>query len=136
MEASLVLRRVVRGAELGTRFVSVSAKAFDLVTELAAEGVALSKTCVEQISDPELRRIVEVMLFSSASGALLGMAVGGLAGGACIQVGVLLGAGVGFSAALAALALAGRNAGQADGGWRTTVATFDPAMEGGAEESP
>jgi hypothetical protein len=70
----------------------------------AIDAVALSKSCIDSISDPEVRRVVETLLFAAAAGGLLGVAIGGLAGGAaCAQVGALVGVGIGFAAASVAL---------------------------------
>jgi hypothetical protein len=80
------LRRVTRGATI--------------------EAVSLSKNCLDTISDPELRRIIEAILFAAAAGGLLGIAVGSLAGcAACVHVGALVGVGVGMAAASVALGL-------------------------------
>ena len=70
------------------------------------EGISLAKGCLEAISDPEVRRILEALFFSTAAGALVGAGVGAfVAGPAGAQVGAAVGAGVGFVSACVALAI-------------------------------
>ena len=49
--------------------------------ELKREGFEFVKECLERISDPDLRRIIEAIFYSTvagaAAGALIGTAVGG-----------------------------------------------------------
>lgn len=68
---------------------------------LAREGLAIARDGLELITDPELRRIVETVLGSTLSGAVLGGAVG-MAFGAP-EVGAVVGAGVGLVAGVFAV---------------------------------
>jgi uncharacterized membrane protein len=73
---------------------------------LAREGFSLSRHALDQISDPELRRIVETMIYSSVAGALAGATVGGMiAGQPGVVVGAAVGTVVGFTASCIALTL-------------------------------
>jgi hypothetical protein len=73
---------------------------------LARDGFGFAKDCLAQISDPEIRRIIETLFFSTAAGAALGGAVGGMiAGPAGVKVGAVVGAGVGFAAGCVALVI-------------------------------
>lgn len=71
---------------------------------LAREGITFARACLDEIKDPELRRIIETVFFSAAAGAALGAAVGGIAAGpAGAKVGAAVGAGVGVVAAVIAI---------------------------------
>lgn len=80
------------------------AKAF--LGQLLREGFVFVAACLKEISDPELRRIVETILFASAAGAAMGTMIGGIVGGPNgAQVGALVGAGIGALAGYTALAI-------------------------------
>ena len=73
---------------------------------LAREGFSFAKDALNQISDPEIRKIVETIFFSTVAGAgagyFIGMAAGGPAGA---QVGALVGTGLGFAAGCIAITI-------------------------------
>jgi uncharacterized membrane protein len=70
------------------------------------EGISLAKDCLEAISDPEVRRILEALFFGTAAGAAIGATVGiFVAGPPGAQVGAAVGAGVGFLSACVALTI-------------------------------
>lgn len=74
--------------------------------QLLREGFAFATECLENIPDPELRRIVKAILFSASAGAGLGAAIGGVVGGpAGAQVGAVVGAGLGVAAACIAIVI-------------------------------
>lgn len=66
---------------------------------LKREGVDFSKACLAEISDPEMRSIVEAIFFATAIGAVAGAAIGAaVAGPPGAQVGALVGGAAGFAA--------------------------------------
>lgn len=72
--------------------------------QLLREGVTFARECLDNISDPDLRRIVESILYATAAGAGLGAVIGGAVGGpGGAQVGALVGAGVGLVASCVAI---------------------------------
>jgi uncharacterized protein YcfJ len=78
----------------------------DFLGELARGGITIAKECLEQIRDPELRRIVETIIFAAAGGAALGAAVGGMVGGAPgAKVGAVIGTSVGVIAGCIAIVI-------------------------------
>lgn len=77
--------------------------------QLAREGFEFAKECLDSIRDPELRRIIETIFFSTAAGAALGAVIGvAVAGPAGAQAGVVVGAGLGFVAACIAIVVTAR----------------------------
>jgi hypothetical protein len=71
---------------------------------LAREGFSFAKEALEQITDPELRRIIETIFFSTVIGAGAGAVIGGaVAGPPGAQVGAVVGAGLGFAAGCIAI---------------------------------
>jgi len=81
---------------------------------LAREGFTVAKKALDEIKDPELRRIVETIFFSTAAGTALGAAVGGTIGGrAGAAVGAVTGAAIGFAAGCIAVTLTVRQEGDA-----------------------
>lgn len=76
---------------------------------LAREGFEFAKEALAQISDPELRRIIEAIFFSTVAGAAAGAAIGAaVAGPAGAQVGAAVGAGLGFVAGCVAVTITAR----------------------------
>jgi len=79
---------------------------------LAREGVSFARYCLDQISDPEVRRIIETIFFATAGGAAIGGVVGAfVAGPAGAQVGALVGSGVGLVASAIALTITAEHRG-------------------------
>lgn len=73
---------------------------------LAREGFTLARLCLAEITDPELRRIVETVFFSTVAGAAAGAAIGGaVAGPPGAKVGALIGTGAGLAVGCLAVAL-------------------------------
>ena len=73
---------------------------------LAREGFAFAKEALEQITDPDLRRIIETIFFSTVIGAGAGAVIGGVvAGPPGAQVGAAVGAGLGFAAGCIAITI-------------------------------
>lgn len=84
--------------------------------ELSRQGLGFAKDCLAQIEDPELRRIIEAIFFSTAAGVAVGAALGGaVAGVPGAQVGAVLGAGLGFAAGCVAVILTARQENGPDG---------------------
>lgn len=84
----------------------------DFLGVLAREGVRFARHCLDQISDAEVRRIIETVFFATAGGAAIGATVGLMAAGpAGAQVGALVGAGVGFVTAIGALVITAESRG-------------------------
>ena len=66
---------------------------------LKREGVDLAKSCLTEISGPEMRKVVETIFFSSVAGAIVGAGIGVAMGGPPgAQVGAIIGVAVGFAA--------------------------------------
>lgn len=77
--------------------------------QLFREGFAFAAKCLEHISDPHLRRIIEAIFFSTTAGAAVGAAIGGAVGGpGGAQVGAAVGAGVGLLASCVAIVITAR----------------------------
>ena len=97
-------RRVRNGERPVARVGRDYAEAF--LGQLFREGFGVARECLENISDPELRRIVETIFFAATAGALAGAAIGGAVGGpGGAKVGALVGAGLGTFAACVAIAI-------------------------------
>jgi hypothetical protein len=79
---------------------------------LAREGFAFAKEALEQITDPELRKIIETIFFSTVIGAGAGAVIGGVvAGPPGAQVGAAVGAGLGFAAGCIAITITAKQKG-------------------------
>lgn len=95
-------------AHTGKR-VSVSMKlshAENFLELLARGGVVCAKACLDAISDPELKRIVETLFFSTTAGAVVGGVVGfALGGPAGAQTGALVGGAAGLAIGVAAVTI-------------------------------
>jgi hypothetical protein len=79
---------------------------------LAREGFAFAKEALEQITDPDLRRIIETIFFSTVIGAGAGAVIGGVvAGPPGAQVGAAVGAGLGFAAGCIAITITAKQKG-------------------------
>lgn len=79
---------------------------------LAREGFAFAKEALEQITDPDLRRIIETIFFSTVIGAGAGAVIGGVvAGPPGAQVGAAVGAGLGFAAGCIAITITAKQNG-------------------------
>lgn len=91
-------RRAREGKRPVARVAVEYAEAF--LGQILREGFAFAADCLANISDPELRRVVESILYAAAAGAGLGAVIGGAVGGpGGAQVGALVGAGLGVVAA-------------------------------------
>jgi hypothetical protein len=67
------------------------------LTVLAREGFTFAKECLDNISDPELRQIVEAIFLATLGGAAAGATIGGMvAGPPGAKVGAVVGAAAGF----------------------------------------
>lgn len=79
---------------------------------LAREGFAFAREALDQITDPELRRIIETIFFSTVAGAGAGALIGGvMAGPPGAQVGAAVGAGLGFAAGCIAITITAKQKG-------------------------
>jgi hypothetical protein len=79
---------------------------------LAREGFAFAKEALEQITDPDLKRIIETIFFSTVIGASAGAVIGGVvAGPPGAQVGAAVGAGLGFAAGCIAITITAKQKG-------------------------
>jgi len=79
---------------------------------LAREGFAFANEALEQITDPDLRRIIETIFFSTVIGAGAGAVIGGVvAGPPGAQVGAAVGAGLGFAAGCIAITITAKQKG-------------------------
>jgi len=73
---------------------------------LKREGIDFTKACLAEISDPEMRKIVETIFFSTAIGAVVGAGVGAaVAGPPGAQVGAIIGGAAGFAAGCIAVSI-------------------------------
>ena len=73
---------------------------------LAREGFTLARAALDQISDPELRRIVETIFFATAAGTVTGAFIGWvIAGPSGAKTGALVGTGVGLAIGIVAVTL-------------------------------
>jgi hypothetical protein len=98
------VRRARNGEKPVARVGKEYAEAF--LGALFREGFAFATECLQNISDHELRRIVEAILYSAAAGAVMGAAIGGAVGGpGGANVGAIVGAGLGALAACAAIVI-------------------------------
>jgi hypothetical protein len=80
---------------------------------LAREGFSFAKEALEQITDPELRKIIETIFFSTVIGAGAGAVIGVVvAGPPGAQVGAVVGAGLGFAASCIAITITARQKGE------------------------
>ncbi len=96
------VKRAQRGEKPKARVKRSHAESF--LGELARLGIQVVRDCLDEISDPELRRIVEVIFFSTAAGAVGGAVIGGVvAGPPGAKVGAVVGAGLGFVAGCIAI---------------------------------
>jgi hypothetical protein len=96
------VRRAREGGKPVARVKKKHAESFFNV--LAREGIEFARSCLDEIKDPELRRIIEAIFFSAAAGAALGLTIGGMAAGpAGAKVGALVGASIGVAAAVVAI---------------------------------
>lgn len=71
--------RAKRGEKPVVRVAKPYVEAF--LGELARLGIEFAKDCLNGIRDPELRRVVETIFFSTVSGAVAGAAIGGAVAG-------------------------------------------------------
>lgn len=107
-------RRAKAGEKPTVRLKKKHAESF--LGELSRLGFEFAKDCLSQIEDPELRRIIEAIFFSTAAGAVVGATIGGVvAGPPGVQVGLLVGAGLGFAAGCIAVVLRARQEEGPDG---------------------
>jgi hypothetical protein len=97
-------RRAKKGEHPVAHVAVEYAEAF--LGQLFREGFVLASDCLENISDPELRRIVETIFFSATAGALMGAAIGGAVGGpGGAKLGAMVGAGLGTFAGCVAIVI-------------------------------
>jgi hypothetical protein len=91
-------------ARSGTKARVVLAKrhAQSFLEMLAREGFAFARDALKQISDPDLRRMVETIFFSGIAGASAGATIGFLVGG---PAGAQVGAGIGLATGVVAAAI-------------------------------
>jgi hypothetical protein len=102
--AAEFLRRAQTGKKSSVYVSKAHAPTF--LAALARDGVEFAKECLASISDPELRKIIETIFFSTVAGAAAGAGLGLLlAGPPGAQVGAVVGAGLGFAAGCVALTL-------------------------------
>lgn len=99
--------RAKHGKKPMVRVAKQYAEAF--LGELARRGFGFAQECLAAISDTELRRIVETIFFSTVGFAAAGVAIGGaVAGPPGMQVGAIVGAGLGFAAGCLAVVIIAR----------------------------
>lgn len=80
---------------------------------LKREGIEFAKACLAEISDPEMRKIVETIFFSTAIGATVGAGIGAVvAGPPGAKVGAILGGAAGFAAGCIAVTIVVRQTGE------------------------
>lgn len=96
--AAEFLKRGETGKKTSVRVPKEHAAAF--LGELARHGIKIAEECISRISDPELRKIVEALVYSATAGAAIGLAVGAAVGAPAIGalVGASIGAGIGYTA--------------------------------------
>ncbi len=88
------VRRAQAGQHPTIRVPSAYAAAFLMAIE---PSFRLAADCLERISDPELRRIIEAIFYSTAAGAVVGLTIGGICAG---PAGAKVGAAVGGAAGM------------------------------------
>lgn len=102
--ANEFVRRAQAGEKPRARIQKQYAEAF--LGEMVRLGVGVARACLDEITDPELRRIVETLFFSTVAGAAAGATIGAfVAGPPGAKVGALVGAGAGFAAGALALTI-------------------------------
>lgn len=102
--ASEFARRANNGSKPSTYVAKQHVESFLLI--LAREGFAFAREALDQISDPDIRKIVETIFFSTVVGAAGGAIVGGVVGGPPgAQVGAAIGAAAGFAAGCIAVTI-------------------------------
>lgn len=108
--ASEFARRAASGQNPSIYVAKAHVESFLLV--LAREGFNFAKSALEQITDPDLRRIIETIFFSTIAGAGAGAAIGAMvAGPPGAQVGAAVGAGLGFAAGCIAITITAKQQG-------------------------
>ena len=101
------VRRARNGKKPVVRLTPEYAESF--LGELSRNGFEFAKACLKEISDPELRRIIEALFFSTVAGAGAGAAIGAVvAGPPGAQVGAVIGAGVGLVVGCVAIVVTAR----------------------------
>jgi hypothetical protein len=116
--ASEFARRANSGAKPSTYVAKQHVESFLLV--LAREGFAFAREALDQITDPDIRKIVETIFFSTVGGAIVGGVVGGfVAGPPGAQVGTIIGGAAGFAAGCIAVTI---TAAQKGDGLQITIA--------------
>jgi len=111
-------KRVANGKKSSVYVSTAHLESFLLV--LAREGFTFSRKALEQITDPEHKRIIETIFFSAVAGAGAGAVVGcAVAGPPGAQVGAVVGAGLGFAAGCVAVTI---TAAQKEGGLQISIA--------------
>ncbi len=94
----------IERSQRGPARVVVSRSIAPLFVEaLLREGVRLAGECLDQIRDPELRGVLETVIFGTAAGAVAGLAIGTMLGGPV--TGAVAGAAVGLTGSLFAVAI-------------------------------
>jgi hypothetical protein len=79
---------------------------------LKREGIEFAKSCLTQISDPEMRKIVETIFFFTVIGATVGAGIGvAVAGPPGAQVGAIIGGAAGFAAGCIAVTVVAKQRG-------------------------
>ena len=97
-------KRARNGSKPKISIPKTYAESFLLV--LAREGFSFAQAALDQITDPELRRIIEAIFFSSVAGASVGATIGFAVGGpAGAQVGACIGGATGLVVGCIALTL-------------------------------
>ena len=103
-------KRAANGKNPSVYVSKLHVESFLLV--LAREGFSFAKEALEQITDPDLRRIIETIFFSTVIGAGAGAVIGGVvAGPPGAQVGAAVGAGLGFAAGCIAITITAKQKG-------------------------
>jgi hypothetical protein len=103
-------RRAAAGQKSSVYVSKKHVESFLLV--LAREGFLFAKEALDEISDPEMRKIVETIFFSTVAGAGAGALIGGVvAGPPGAQVGAAVGAGLGFAAGCIAITITAKQEG-------------------------
>lgn len=116
--ASEFIRRAKSGANPSTYVAKQHLESFFLC--LAREGINFAREALDQISDPDMRKIVETIFFSTVAGATGGAIIGGVVGGPPgAQVGAAIGAAAGFTAGCIAVTI---TAAQKGDGLQITIA--------------
>lgn len=96
-------RRARNGEQPKVRILPEYAEAF--LGQLCRLGLSFSRSCLNEISDPQLRRVIEGLFFPTVAGALVGLAIGAAIEAVPVAKSVAVGAACGFAVGFTSLVI-------------------------------